>query len=43
MKHLAKLWPRRQAMVSAPRWEGPSKSCMSDHFSEQYFEIYNAA
>jgi hypothetical protein len=43
MKHLAKLWSRSQAMVSVPRWEGPTKNCMSDHFMQWYFEIHAAA
>jgi hypothetical protein len=42
MKHLAKLWLRRQAMVSASHWKWPSEICMNDHFRERYFEIQNA-
>ena len=43
MKHLAKLWPRSQAVISVPRWEGPTKNCTSDHFGQQHFEIHTAA
>jgi hypothetical protein len=43
MKHLAKLWPRSQAVISVPRWEGPTESCTSDHFRQRYFEIHTAA
>jgi hypothetical protein len=30
-------------MVFIPRWKGPAKSCMDDHFRQQYFEIHTAA
>jgi hypothetical protein len=43
MKHLAKLWPRSQVVIYVPQWEGPTKSCMSDHFKQRYFEIHTAA
>lgn len=42
MKHLAKLWPRSQAQISVPRWEGPTSNCASDHFRERYYEVHNA-
>jgi hypothetical protein len=29
--------------ISVPRWEGPTKNCMNDHFRERYFEIHTAA
>ena len=43
MKHLAKLWPPSQAAISVPRWEGPTESCVSDHFRTRYWEVHNAA
>jgi hypothetical protein len=43
MKHLAKLWPRSQVVISVPRWEGPTENCRSDHFRQRYFEIHAAA
>jgi hypothetical protein len=43
MKHLAKLWPRGQAVIFVPWWEGPTESCTSDHFRQRYFEIHTAA
>jgi hypothetical protein len=30
-------------VISVPRWEGPTKSCTSDHFRQRYFEIYTTA
>jgi hypothetical protein len=43
MKHLAKLWPWSQVVISVPRWKGPTESCTSDHFRQRYFEIHTAA
>jgi hypothetical protein len=43
MKYLAKLWPRSQAAISVPRWEGPTKNCKNNHFRQRYFEIHAAA
>ena len=43
MKHLAKLWPASQAIISVPRWEGPTESCVSDHFRTRYWEVHSAA
>jgi len=42
MHHLAKLWPRAQAAVSVPRWEGPASNCSSDHFRQRYYEVHDA-
>src|SRR5579875_2903105 len=39
MYHLMKLWPREQAMISGPRWEGPANSCRSEHFKLRYHEV----
>jgi hypothetical protein len=30
-------------VISVPQWEGPTESCTSDHFRQQYFEIHMAA
>ena len=43
MKHLVKLWPRSQAVISVPQWKGLTESCTGDHFRQQYFEIHTAA
>jgi hypothetical protein len=43
MKHLVKLWPRSQIIISIPRWEWPTKNCMSDHFRQRCFEIHATA
>jgi hypothetical protein len=42
MHHLAKLWPRAQAVVSVHRWEGPTSNCSSDHFRQWYYEVHDA-
>src|SRR5579875_663169 len=39
MSHLMKLWPRAQAMISGPRREGPTSSCLSNHFRQRYHEV----
>lgn len=39
MKHLMKLWPRSQAMISGPRREGLASSCESNHFLHRYHEV----
>lgn len=39
MKHLLKLWPRAQAMISGPRREGLASSCNSAHFRHRYHEV----
>jgi hypothetical protein len=42
MTHLAKLWPRSQMEISAPRWEGPTSNCQSNHFLRRYWEVHDA-
>lgn len=39
MKHLMKLWPRNQAIISGPRREGLASSCTSQHFTLRYHEV----
>lgn len=39
MKHLMKLWPRAQAIISGPRREGLASNCQSAHFLHRYHEV----
>ena len=39
MKHLLKLWPRSQAIMSGPRREGSTSNCESEHFMQRYHEV----
>lgn len=39
MYHLMKIWPMNTAVIYGPRREGPSETCLSEHFCHRYHEV----